>query len=144
MPLSYLPAVLATVFARLATCLDRRSAQRLPRLLVGILFDHGRRTVTSWLRAGGLSHTFRRGYHLVGACGRRFRFLATTILHTVEPLVTGDRLVVAIDDTPTPRWGPCVEGAGIHRNPTPGPAGDQFVYGHVFVTLGQGWGCDGC
>ena len=30
---------------------------------------------------------------------------------------------------------PCVEGAGIHHNPTPGPAGEKFVYGHVWVTL---------
>jgi hypothetical protein len=28
-----------------------------------------------------------------------------------------------------------VEGAGIHHNPTPGPAGEKFVYGHVWVSL---------
>jgi len=44
-------------------------------------------------------------------------------------------LLVAIDDTPTPRWGPCIEGAGIHHNPSPGLAGEPFVYGHVWVTL---------
>src|SRR5205823_12904264 len=41
----------------------------------------------------------------------------------------------ALDDTPTPRYGPCVEGAGLHHNPAPGPAGPPFVYGHVWVTL---------
>jgi hypothetical protein len=41
----------------------------------------------------------------------------------------------AIDDTPTPRYGPCVEGAGIHHNPTPGPTQQPYVYGHVWVTL---------
>ena len=30
---------------------------------------------------------------------------------------------------------PCVEGAGVHHNPTPGPAGHAFVHGHVWVTL---------
>jgi hypothetical protein len=44
-------------------------------------------------------------------------------------------LLLAIDDTPTPRSGPCVEGAGIHHNPTPGPAGEKFVYGHLWVLL---------
>jgi hypothetical protein len=29
-----------------------------------------------------------------------------------------------------------VQGAGVHHNPTPGPAGSPFVYGHVFVVLG--------
>jgi hypothetical protein len=28
-----------------------------------------------------------------------------------------------------------VQGAGRHHNPTPGPAGERFVYGHVWVTL---------
>jgi hypothetical protein len=47
-----------------------------------------------------------------------------------------ERLTLAIDDTPTRRYGPYVEGAGIHHNPTPGPAGAPYVYGHVFVVLG--------
>jgi hypothetical protein len=41
----------------------------------------------------------------------------------------------AIDDTPTARYGPWVQGAGIHHNSTPGPAGEKFVYGHVWVCL---------
>jgi hypothetical protein len=28
-----------------------------------------------------------------------------------------------------------VQGAGIHHNPTPGPAGEKFVYGQVWVCL---------
>jgi hypothetical protein len=135
MPLSCLPALLASCFVHLAAWLDRRSAARLPRLLLGILFAHGRRTVTSWFRPAGITTDFRRGYTTVWACGRRSRPMAYTVLKTVEPLVAGERLVVGIDDTPTPRWGPHVEGAGIHHNPTPGPAGEKFVYGHVWVTL---------
>jgi hypothetical protein len=53
------------------------------------------------------------------------------------PLLTGmSRVVLALDDTPTPRYGPHVQGAGVHHNPTPGPAGGPFVYGHVWVVLG--------
>ena len=47
-----------------------------------------------------------------------------------------ERLTIALDDTPTPRYGPNVQGAGVHHNPTPGPAGSAYVYGHVFVVLG--------
>ena len=46
-----------------------------------------------------------------------------------------ERLTLALDDTPTQRYGPHVQGAGIHHNPTPGPAGSPYVYGHVFVVL---------
>jgi hypothetical protein len=68
------------------------------------------------------------------------------VLWAVKPLVSGDdRLALALDDTPTPRYGPRVQGAGIHHNPTPGPAGSPYVYGHVFVVLGllvthKAWG----
>jgi len=41
------------------------------------------------------------------------------------------RVLVAIDDSPTKRYGPQVQGAGIHHDPTPGPAGPAFCYGHV-------------
>ena len=47
------------------------------------------------------------------------------------------RLVFALDDTPTKRYGPQVQGAGIHHNPTPGPAGSQYLYGHVWVVLSR-------
>ena len=46
-----------------------------------------------------------------------------------------DRLLAVIDDSPTKRYGPKVEGADIHRNPTPGPADQKYLYGHIWVTL---------
>ena len=44
-------------------------------------------------------------------------------------------MLVVIDDSPTKRYGPKVEGADIHHNPTPGPADQKFLYGHIWVTL---------
>lgn len=132
---SFLPVQVATCFLGLAFWLDRRTAERLPSLLCGILLAHGRRTVTSWIRAAGLSDEFRQVYTTVWACGRHHSHIAVTVLKAVEPLIEGERLLVAIDDTPTSRWGPCIEGAGVHHNPNPGPAGEKFVYGHVWVTL---------
>ncbi|HVK13234.1 MAG TPA: transposase, partial [Gemmataceae bacterium] len=55
----------------------------------------------------------------------------------VKPLAAGaGPLMLALDDTPTERYGRYVQGAGVHHNPTPGPAGAAFVYGHVWVVLG--------
>ena len=34
-----------------------------------------------------------------------------------------------IDDSPTKRYGPKVEGVDVHHNPTPGPADQPFLYG---------------
>jgi len=46
-------------------------------------------------------------------------------------LVTGKRVLFSIDDSPTKSYGPQVQGAGIHRNPTPGSAGQKYLYGHT-------------
>ena len=46
-------------FARLASALDRRSAPGLALLSLGAALARGRRTVTAWIRAAGLSDQFR-------------------------------------------------------------------------------------
>jgi DDE superfamily endonuclease len=125
-------------FSRLAALLDPRCAARFARLLVGALLARGRRTVTSWIRAAGLSAEFRPCYTAVAAAGKRADRLAALVAHdAVRPLIAAaGRVTLALDDTPTPRYGPHVEGAGVHHNPAPGPAGAPFVYGHVWVVLG--------
>jgi len=50
-------------------------------------------------------------------------------------LPVGERIVLALDDSPTSRYGPKVEGAGLHHNPTSGPDDHKFIYGHIWVTL---------
>jgi hypothetical protein len=135
MPFLHLPSFLSTAFAALAHWLQQRSASRLPRLLCGLLFGSGRRTVTSWFRTAGITDDFRPAYTTVCAVGRATQRMAVSALSTVRPLLAGPRLRVALDDTPTPRYGPEVEGAGIHHNPSPGPAGEQHLYGHVWVTV---------
>ena len=120
-------------FSRLASALDPRSAPRLALLFLGAVLASGRRTVTSWIRAAGLSHEYRPYYTTVAAAGRKTDLIAARLAHeAVKPLVTGaTRLTFALDDTPTERYGRHVQGAGVHHNPTPGPAGSPFVYGHV-------------
>ena len=71
MSLSHLPDLLSNAFDDLAHWLDRRSAARLPALLYGALFGKGRRTVTSWFRAAGITDDFRNAYVTVCAAGRR-------------------------------------------------------------------------
>lgn len=134
-------------FPQLASSLDRRSAKRLVLLFVGAVLARGRRTVTSWIRAAGLSTQFRSCYIAVAAAGKTADKISTQLLKTViTPLVKhSQRLTLALDDTPTQRYGSHIQGAGIHHNPTPGPAGSPHVYGHVFVVLGllvkhKAWG----
>src|SRR5437764_15297233 len=105
MSFSHLPPFLTSTFTALAHWLQKRSAARLPLLLVGILLATGRRTVTSWFRAAGIADDYRPAYTTVCAVGRQTGHLALSTLHAVRPLLGGGRLTVASDDTPTPRYG---------------------------------------
>ena len=116
-------------FSILASALDRRSAPRLAKLLLGAVLARGRRTVTSWIRAVGLGPEFRPCYTAVAAAGKQADGIAARLVaEVVKPLIASDsRVTLAIDDTPTPRYGPHVQGAGVHHNPSPGPAGSPYV-----------------
>jgi len=103
---------------------------------MGILFARGRRTVTTWLRAAGVSPDFQDYYYFLEPLGRKTKIVAARLLVLLlRTLPLPDRLLAVIDDTPTKRYGPMVEGADIHRNPTPGPADQKYLYGHIWVTL---------
>ena len=131
-----LPATVATWIGQWANVLHRSHAWRLEPLLVGMLLATGRKTVASWLRAGELGDDFQGYYYLLGSLGRKTKAIAAHLLRqAIDVIQPGERLLFALDDTPTKRYGPHVQGAGIHHNPTPGPAHQKYVYGHVWVTL---------
>src|SRR6185295_8882775 len=114
----------------------QRHAWRLTVLLLGALFAKGRRTVTSWPRAAHVGHGFAAYYYFLAALGRHADLLAGLLLRRALALLTpAGPLLFAVDDSPTQRYGPHVQGAGAHHNPTPGPTGQKFLYGHVWVTL---------
>lgn len=116
--------------------LHARNRWRLPVLMMGMLLASGRRTVTTWLRAAGVSDDYQDYYYFLTCVGRKSESIATqlvVLLLRVLPLP--ERLLLVIDDSPTKRYGPKVEGADVHHNPTPGPADQPYLYGHVWVTI---------
>jgi hypothetical protein len=131
-----LPPECTPWIALLAQNLHARSAVRLAPLLLGLLFARGRRTVASWLRAGGLGRDYVAYYYFLGSLGRRTRAVAGSLLRLLlQRLPVGERLLFGLDDTPTRRYGPKVQGAGLHHDPSPGPTDRRFLYGHLWVTL---------
>ena len=89
----------------------------------------------------GAGRDYKRYYYLLGSVGRKALAIAGALLRILLKRLAGDGpgtpLVFGIDDSPTKRYGPHVEGAGKHHNPTPGPAGSKFLYGHVWVCLAR-------
>src|SRR6202161_2606715 len=132
----HLPTELVLWITSLSQPLHARVAGRLLPLMPGMRFAQGRRTVASWLRGAALGDDWRPYYYFLGSLGRKVKYVASLLLRrAVTVIVPDERLLFGLDDTPTKRYGPQVEGAGIHHNPTPGPAGQKFLYGHVWVTV---------
>ena len=124
--------------AALAGPLHRRLAWRLPVVVTGLALASGRRTATSWWRVARIATGLRSYYYFLDAVGRKADAIALVLLRLVAREVLDPKpLLFALDDTPTKRYGPKVQGAGIHHNPTPGTAGSKFLYGHNWVTLSR-------
>jgi hypothetical protein len=135
-----MPAFVSALVGDLAARLDRRTQPRFWSVFFGVLVcRERRRTAAAWFRTAEIGTEFRQAYDLLGSVGRRIDALSRIVLSAIER-VAGDssgRAVFALDDTVTKRYGPRVEGAGVHHNPTPGPAAQEWVYGHVWVTLAR-------
>ena len=121
----------------LCSLLHQRSAWRLHLVMIGILFAKGRKTITSWFRAAGIARQYKAFYYFIGAVGRKTEIIPTVLLEIMIGCIfqKQSRVLMAIDDTATKRYGPKVAGAGIHRNPIVTPDGAKFIYGHVWVVL---------
>jgi hypothetical protein len=62
---------------------------------------------------------------------RKARQVAKRLLHVAVRQIPVSRprefTKLALDNSPTKRYGPKVQLAGWHRNPMPGPAGAEFL-----------------
>ena len=133
-----LSGLLAAWVGTLAEHLHGRNAWRLQRLVVGVILAQGRRTVTSWFRAAGITRGYRSYYYFLAALGLKVQAIGLSLLDlTIQRVPVGERLTLALDDTPTKRHGPKIEAAGRHHNPTPGPSGSKTLYGHNWVVLAR-------
>jgi hypothetical protein len=127
-----------TAVAALQAVMDRRIAFRLAIIVAGMLLGDGRRTASAWFVAAGVQDDWDRFYDCLVSLGKTSGKLATTLLGLVVQKFApgfGDRILLGMDDSPTARYGRHVEGAGVHHNPTPGPADGKWLYGHNWVAL---------
>src|SRR3954453_7617403 len=107
----HLPVEGASWVSQMAGLLHRRLAWRLLPLLAGALFAQGRKTVASWLRGGQLGDDFKSYYYFLGSLGRKVKSLATVLLRiAVRVIEPSERVLLALDNTPTKRYGRRVEG----------------------------------
>ena len=124
--------------ALLQACLDRRIAFRLAIIIAGMFLADDRRTASGWFVAAGVQDDWDRFYDCLISLGRMCEKLAAVMLGlVVQKFAPGlaDRIALGIDDSPTSRSGKHVVGAGVHHNPTPGPADGEWLYGHNWVAL---------
>ena len=133
-----LTGAMRTAVLALQTVMDRRIAFRLSIIVAGMFLADDRRTASAWFVCAGVQDDWDRFYDCLISVGRISGKLAMVILGlVVQKLAPGlaGRIVVGLDDSPTSRFGKHVEGAGVHHNPTPGPAVGKWLYGHNWVAL---------
>ena len=121
----------------LSNQLHARSRWRLTVIMIGMIWATGRKTVTSWLRGAEIGQGFQEFYYFIASLGKKSTAVAEALLGIVISQLLGGvpRIVAAIDDTPTRRYGPKVEGAGIHHDGVTKPTDQTLLYGHLWVTL---------
>lgn len=122
----------------LQSVMDPRIAFRLAIIVSGMLLADDRRTASAWFVTAGVQDDWDRFYDCLKSVGWSAGHLATAVLGLVlrklAPML-GERILLGMDDSPTSRYGRDVEGAGVHHNPTPGPADGEWLYGHNWVCL---------
>ena len=133
-----LTGTIQTAVSLLQAVMDRRIAFRLAIVVAGMFLADDRRTASAWFVAAGVQDDWDRFYDCLISVGRTSGKLATVILGLVVQKFApglGDRILLGMDDSPTSRYGRHVEGAGVHHNPTRGPADGEWLYGHNWVAL---------
>jgi len=118
--------------------LDARIAFRLPIILAGAMLAGSRRTASRWFRSAGVADDWDRFYNLLVSIGRNTTSLAFPLLSAIVGRFDpgeGKYWTLALDDSPTKRYGRHVEAANVHHHPTPGPADGPWLYGHNWVCL---------
>ncbi len=129
---------LADLTLGMSRLLDVRIAFRLPIVVAGMLLAGGRRTASRWFQSAGVKEDWDRFYDLLASLGRATSSLMLPLLIRLVRCFDpgpGGYWKLALDDSPTARYGRHVEGANLHYNPTPGPAGEKWLYGHNWVCL---------
>jgi len=129
---------IAVLVAAMSRLLDKRIAFRLPIVIAGAMLATGRRTAASWFRCAGVKGDWDRFYDLLASIGRDATSVMLPMLRFILAKFDpgeGGYWTLAVDDSPTKRFGPNVQAANIHHNPTPGPAGGEWLYGHNWVCL---------
>ena len=100
----------------------------------------------------GVSDDWQNHYYFLQTLGSKAKHVARQLLHVAVRQIpvshVGEFIKLALDDSPTNRYGPKMQLACMHHNPTPGPSGSEFLYGHVWVTISwlvkhPKWGCIG-
>jgi hypothetical protein len=133
-----LVGTIADKVTQLSSLLDARSGFRLAIIMAGMMLADDRRVAAAWFASAGVQDDWDCFYDCLISVGRRSQSMSlallTMLLKKFAPGADG-HLTIATDDTPTARYGKHVEGAGVHHNPTPGPAGSDWLYGHNWVVL---------
>jgi SRSO17 transposase len=134
----FLPSSFTIVLQELAVVMTAPSFQNFVTVLTGWVFAR-RRTVTGMLTAAGVAgKRHHSAFHRLFAEARWSPdALGLAVFRLLEPLLPGDTIFVAIDDTLARKRGLKTFGVGMHHDPLLSSRGKTITnWGHSWVALG--------
>ena len=97
-----------------------------------------RRTAASWFRCPGAKDDWDRFFEMLQTIGKNSASLMLPLVsYVVSKFDPGEQgyWTLVIDDSPTKRFGTCVEAANIHHSPSPAPGDGEWLYGNNGVCV---------
>ena len=115
-----LPAAIIPILTPFATLFQRRTWEKVTVLLMGVILAPGKRTVTSALRAMGLSHdgSFAKYHHVLNRASWSSLKLSQVLLCLLLRYLDSAKgpLVFGMDETLERRRGQQISAKGIYRD----------------------------
>jgi SRSO17 transposase len=136
--LMFLVSSFAVVLQPLAVVMTTPSFQNFVTVLTGWVFAR-RRTITGMLTASGVAgKRHHSAFHRLFAQARwTLDALGLAVFRLLEPLLEGDVVFLAIDDTLARKRGLKTFGVGMHHDPLLSSRGKAITnWGHSWVVLG--------
>jgi DDE superfamily endonuclease len=141
LPFETLPSSFAALLVTLRPCFTAPSFRMFTALVVGLIGQPGRRTVTGMLTGAGLAHAVhhaRAHWFFAGARWQPDRLgLAVAGLVVARLVPAGAALLIAVDDSLFRRSGRRVHGAAwCHDGAAKTRAGSRVAWGNCWVIAG--------
>jgi len=116
--------------------LSKPNIKHFMSVVSGLLLAKPKKTITSIIRAHGLTEKFYNIHRFFNRYKWNSDLLGLRTLEIIQTVLRLKELTIALDDTLVMKQGTCIYGRAIHYNHAHKPNTPKYIYGHNWVVLG--------